>query len=711
MQREAITRLAVVVVAVFGAGTAACAGAISVTAEPLATQVGRYEKIEFRIQLERSYDDPYDPAVVDVRLVVQTPGGGELAIPAFFAQEYEVRRSGGGRGGKVETSFYPIGMGVWKARFTPLEPGEHRATIEARDRQDKGQSQPMTFTCVESSRKGYVRAGKKDPRFFEFDNGEPFFVIGQNLAFVGEGQYVNLAKADEIFATMAANGANYARIWTCCKDWAMCLEGRKSAWSRSWSQDTPIVPVPGDATGRKCLRLGGGRRSIECSPSHAVALTPNTRYVVSGRFMADGGVALELNMAHGIGQARFEAEKAGQWTGFRREFTTGAGENRLGRISVAAVGDGNVYLDGLSLTEASGGAELLWEADVNRRERGTYNQIDCAMLDELVGSAEKHGIYLMLCAVNRDLYMDSLSKVGSEDYNRATADTKKFLRYCVARWGYSTAVAAWECFNEMDPGKPTDACYGELARYLEQIDIYRHPWTTSTWHPSARDIRLDCLDIGQLHHYMRPQVEGDYRDEVAVIVDLTKFLRDNGLAKPVLIGEFGLATPKWGLSDDMKTDAQGIHFRRSLWASAFAGSSGTAMFWWWDLLDRQNAYGHYKPLADFLKGVSFAGLKITDASVGEPVRVLGYQGDDRAYLWLSDSRTNWHTVIMEGKTPPAVASCRLTVPGLADGAYRVTWWDTQAGEVVETVQVESRGGSLGVTVPVFAADMACRIER
>ena len=91
--------------------------------------------------------------------------------------------------------------------------------------------------------------------------------------------------------------------------------------------------------------------------------------------------------------------------------------------------------------------------------------------------------------------------------------------------------------------------------------------------------------------------------------------------------------------------------------------------------------------------------------------MLGYQGDDRAYLWLSDSRTNWHTVVMEGKSPPAVTSCRLTVPDLADGAYRVTWWDTQAGKVVETVQAESRGGSLGVTAPVFAADMACRIER
>jgi len=556
-----------------------------------------------------------------------------------------------------------------------------------------------------------VRTSREDPRFFEFDSGEHFFLLGQNVAFIGEGQYVNLAKADEIFAKMAANGANYARIWTCCKDWAMAIEARKSAWSRSWSKDTPIVPIPGDATGRKCLKLGPDKRSMDCNPTHAVALRPNTRYAINGSVMTDADGALELNMANGVGQIRVKPDQPNQWTPFRREFSTGPGDRRMGRLTVAAAGDGNVYLDNLSLTEAAGGPELLTEADVNRAVRGTYNQIDCAILDGLIDSAERHGIYLMLCVVNRDLYMNTLSKPGSDDYAQATADTKKFLRYCVGRWGYSTAVAAWECFNEMDPGKPTNAYYTELGRYLEQIDIYDHAWTTSTWHPSARDIALASMDIGQLHHYMRPDVEGDYKDEVAVLVELTDFLRKHGPTKPVLIGEFGLANPKWGLSGDMKTDAKGVHFRRSLWASAFAGGSGTAMFWWWDELDRQDMYHHYKPLSQFLDGVSFAGLKATDASADEPVRVLGHQGKDRAYLWLSDKRTHWHAQVVEGKPPAPVSGCKLAVSGLTDDIYRITWWDTKAGKAVEAKRVAAKQGLLDIPIPSFLSDIACRIER
>jgi len=79
------------------------------------------------------------------------------------------------------------------------------------------------------------------------------------------------------------------------------------------------------------------------------------------------------------------------------------------------------------------------------------------------------------------------------------------------RWGYSTSVGAWEYFNEIDPAKPTDRFYDQLGAYLEEIDIYRHLRTTSTWHPSAKDCRHERIDIGQLHHYMRTETNEDFK--------------------------------------------------------------------------------------------------------------------------------------------------------------------------------------------------------
>ena len=99
-------------------------------------------------------------------------------------------------------------------------------------------------------------------------------------------------------------------------------------------------------------------------------------------------------------------------------------------------------------------------------------------------------------------------------------------------------------------------------------------------------------------------------------------------SKPALIGEFGLADDKWRLSEFLKQDPECLHFETSLWAAAFAGGSGTALFWWWDQLDRQNVYPHYRPLAEYMRGVSFAGMKTAKAQASDAnLGILGYQSD------------------------------------------------------------------------------------
>ncbi|MHC4603545.1 MAG: apiosidase-like domain-containing protein, partial [Planctomycetota bacterium] len=612
--------------------------------------------------------------------------------------------------------YYPIGEGIWKARFAPMETGTYLATARLKDRNGTVQSESVRFHCTASSRKGFLRIGRKDPRFLEYTEGAAFFAIGQNLAFVGEGQYVNLTKAEQIFDKLSRNGANFLRIWTCCKDWAMAIEARKSAWDRSWHRRKIIVPIPGsenEPRPRKCVKLeGGDGTSVTVSPCHPVALRPEKRYVLTGQFRADGPNGLRVDVGRGNVKQAFDAARKGQWRKFRQEFVTGKNDFWLGRLVLSLAGTGTVWLDNMSLKEAGGGAELLWEADVNRPIRGLYNQLDCFMLDELIEAAEQNGIHLMLCLVTRDLYMKSLSNDQSREYQQAIQDAKKLMRYAVARWGYSTGVAAWEYFNEIDPGLPTDRFYTEVGQYLEQVDIYHHLRTTSTWHPSAKDCHHRRLDVGQLHHYMRTETKENIKDEVAVVIDKTRFLREHAPTKPVLIGEFGLATPKWGLSEHMRQDDEAVHFHNSLWASAFAGASGTAMFWWWDQLDRQDAYGHYRPLAAFLANVSFAGLQETRATASnEHLCLLGYQGSDRAYVWLFNSKATWWNLVIEKQQPTEIKGTTIEIQGLQPGDYRVEWWHTYEGKIIEEERVSLTEGLLHVSVPPFSRDIACKIER
>jgi hypothetical protein len=679
--------------------------------QPSAAKVGKYEKLEILIKTDTTYENPFDPDQVDLTVTLKTPDNRQITIPAFYYQDYE-RRKFNGRRGRANW-YYPIDRGSWKARFAPMQTGTYSAAATLRDKNGTILSQTVKFDCISSSKKGFIRPCRKDPRFFEFTEGAPFFAIGQNLAFIGEGQYVNLTKAEQIFGKLSRSGANFLRIWTCCKDWAMAIEARKSAWDRSWHRRKIIAPLPGtenDPTPRKCVKLEGDAASIEVSPSHPVALRPRTSYIFTGRFMADGPTALRINLSHADAQKTFESAPNGQWKNFRIEFTTGQNDFFLGRLALSLVGSGSIWLDSLSLKETAGGAQLLWEADVNRPTRGVYNQLDCFMLDKLIESAEQNGIYLMLCLITRDLYMSNLSSDKSHEYQQATSDTKKFMRYAVARWGYSTSVAAWEYFNEIDPGLPTDRFYADVGKYLEQVDPYNHLRTTSTWHPSAKDCRHPDIDIGQLHHYMRPVTKENYKDEVAVIIDKTAFLREHSPSKPVLIGEFGLATPKWGLSGDMKKDTEAVHFHNSLWASAFAGNSGTAMFWWWDQLDRQDAYGHYKPLADFLADVSFAGLRRLNAVASDnQLRLLGCQAGDRAYLWLFNPKAAWSKIVIENNQPTEIEDLTISIKDLQPGTYNIEWWDTQDGSIIKKQQVSLTKSLLKIPVPPFTRDIACKI--
>ncbi|MGQ9592040.1 MAG: hypothetical protein ACUVYA_17300, partial [Planctomycetota bacterium] len=238
------------------------------------TRAGRFETVEFSLGWEKTHANPFDPEEIDVTLEVEGPGGTTVFVPAFFFQDYERKRVE--RGGRPADWIYPRGLPGWRARFAPVEVGPHAARARARDRDGERISARVRFECVPSERKGYVRASDRDPRFYRLSTGEPFFAIGQNLAFIGEGQYVTLSRAEEIFRKLAANGANHLRIWTSCEDWALALEARKSAWGRSWAWDPPIAADPADPSGRRrSVRLSRpGRSAVECSPSHEVALRP-----------------------------------------------------------------------------------------------------------------------------------------------------------------------------------------------------------------------------------------------------------------------------------------------------------------------------------------------------------------------------------------------------------------------------------------------------
>ena len=677
--------------------------------EPGAKQVKRFEKIEFSLRAPTVGENPYNPDEIAVEVELTAPSGKKTALPAFYYQHFERQRLDQGRN-KSEW-LYPVGDAVWKARFAPTEVGAYSCEAKLRDRDGSIRSASVTFECLPSLDRGFVRVSSSDPRFLAHDDGSPFFPIGQNVAFVRDAY-----DAEETFRKMAAQGANYARVWTCCEDWAMAIEARKSAWSRSWSWNPPVVAMPGREgyhSDEKCIRIAGDTgASVEVSPSHPLGLRPDTRYRLSGMALTNDGAGLSIEIG-GVNE-RGTIPNARNWSAFKHEFTTSKDQWFLSRLAFRLTDKGQAWLCHLSLKEANGGPELLTEADVNRPVRGFYNQGDCFMLDKVVEAAEQNGLYLQLTLLTRDHYMDLLKSEKSRDYGEAVASAKRLVRYAVARWGYATHVAVWEYFNEMNPGLPTDRFYAEVGGYLEQTDPYHHLRATSGWGPSRKDWQHPQLDTADLHYYLRPTNGELFKDAVAAVMDRAKFLREDAPNKPAFLNEFGMTDDKWQRTRHVDDDKEYVHLHDGLWTSALAGLSGAALSWFWEDIEKKDMYHHYRPLAAFLGDIPFTTATLhacSAAASDKQLRVVGLQGKACAYVWISNPQATWWKIGVEKTAPAEISGVSLTLEGLDLGAYKVLWWDTWKGTSIRQETVRAATPKLEIKVPSFSRDIACKIIR
>ncbi|HIE51248.1 MAG TPA: DUF5060 domain-containing protein [Armatimonadetes bacterium] len=256
---------------------------------------------------------------------------------------------------------------------------------------------------------------------------------------------------------------------------------------------------------------------------------------------------------------------------------------------------------------------------------GRYNQMVAANFDNLLELARRHGLYLMLCFNNAcwefgrpDGKHGAYDSWGGNPYNAANGGPcatpgefwtnpearalyKRKLRYIVARWSYSPNVLAWELWNETgQENEATVAWHQEMAAYLRQTDPNRHLVTTSSWVSTPQALRrtFAALDFCQLH-YAPP----------AAIAEMRRVFP----TKPLLIGE-GTA------------DGEGVGFHNSLWVAVMMGAAGAPLTWHAGRqcpVELHDRYGHYRALAEFLRGENLAAGAYEPFVVGAAVASTG----------------------------------------------------------------------------------------
>ncbi|NOY82512.1 MAG: DUF5060 domain-containing protein [Kiritimatiellaeota bacterium] len=440
--------------------------------------VPAWSLLEIEVELSARYTNPFDPDDVALEAEFITPSGRRERVPGFFYRGFV--RSRRKDGTEVLT---PAQTADWRIRYLPRTPGEYRCRIRLQDGETEVQAPQVEFRALPAAADGFVRVAKTNPRYFEFDSGKPYFAVGENVCWPGKGGTYDY---DRYWKKLAANGANYARIW--------------------------VGP-------------------FDCFTLERTARGTN--------------------------------DPAG-----------------LGRIDLAAAW----RLDTVLQRAATEGIRIMFciESFNSLRIRPMY-----ARWKESPYNAANGG---------------PLKK--PEDFFTDPAARKLFmrrLRYIVARWAWTPAVLAWEFWNEVDivetyRSREVAVWHRDMARYLRNIDPWDHLITTS-FARTPGDPAVDGLpemDYVQSHRYGAVDVAENVHN---VCIE-----KSRKYEKPHYFGEFGT---DWQ-AKNTRADTDGIHLHNGLWSAVASGAAGTSMLWWWDnYVDPQNLYYHFRPVADFVKGIPF----------------------------------------------------------------------------------------------------------
>lgn len=266
---------------------------------------------------------------------------------------------------------------------------------------------------------------------------------------------------------------------------------------------------------------------------------------------------------------------------------------------------------------------------------GPMNESACKRLDETVELCEQLGIKIMLCMGAGEHRTDENFFVSDE----ARAEHRNRLRYIVARWGYSPAIAMWEFFNEVDniqfgnrqhpiPHEAITSWHAHMSKYLKGLDPYGHIVTTSISHRDVIGMNdVPDMDINQKHIY---------NNTVIIPETIVNYEANHG--KPYIIGEFGYEWD-WSKNFDEFGDGMDMDFRRGLWYGLFSPTPITPMSWWWEYFDNRDMVKYFNAPAMVNKEMLAAGngsFETVDASAGK-VKAFAVRCGAKTFVYVFNS--------------------------------------------------------------------------
>jgi mannan endo-1,4-beta-mannosidase len=314
------------------------------------------------------------------------------------------------------------------------------------------------------------------------------------------------------------------------------------------------------------------------------------------------------------------------------------------------------------------------------------------------------------------------------------ARIKARLEFVARRWGGSGALFAWDLWNEMHPAQGAnlpDAFADYIAdvspwlRALErELHGRAHPQTVSVfgpelvWKPWLKQpiFRSPGLDFTNTHLYEEGTID-DPRDTVAPAVAagrlIAEAVNETLPERPVFDSEHG-PIHRW--KDKHRAlppafDAE--YFRHIQWAHLASGGAGGGMRWpnrsphvlTDGMREEQRRLAGFLPLIDWQR---FRRRALTGTLTAPGCAVFGCADGEQAVVYLLRCDAIGRDGTLRADAEPIQPG--VTLPGMAAGRYRLSFYATRGEGVVGTADVEHAGGALAITPPSFVTDLVAAVR-
>ncbi len=715
--------------------------------------VAAYDRLEATIELAATYGNPFDADEIAVDALITTPGGRTVTVPCFYYVPMKLTtRSGGERLGVDGTPGFRL-------RYTPLAPGRYRLVVRAADRSGTAKSSAITFTATAKHGSGFIRVAKAAPRYFAYDDGKPYFAVGENVCW--SGWRSPIADYTKWLKGLGAAGGNWARLW-------LAFNEKGLEW----------MPAPTPKAGIGSY-LGLGRyaqdnawrldRVVDLARQNGVrvmlCLGTYGEFTEGGFFGEGSWISNPYNAMNG-GPC---ATSADFWTNERARKLY---KQRLRYLiarwgyspdlfawefwnEVPATPEGNVWIAEMAaylkqhdpnrhLVSTTYGDAGTWRcADIDFSMKHMYGQAGnvadfTSRIADEAREGLSHGKPYLLAEFGIDWQTDDgkwdPKGLGISMRNGAWASMMVGSAGTSMLWYWDGYVHPKDLYHVLTPvGKFAATVNWAKERFapVQGIQVAASA--------SAPETFSDVLIPADVEWGITPSAEYTVRRDGTV----------QGGPVAMTIGSPSRANPKelhqkltWNV--DMPAAGKVVLRLGNVCSAAHpviavdgdvrydkalaAGEPGKGpwksaryleQYKIWvadydeeialDVPAGKHAITVANAAGDWfqIRSVAIAAYR---SSRYPDVNALGLASDRLVLLWVHNRQSTWRTAY-DGKTPGVLSGLRASVPVKGGGTWRVEWWNTVTGEVVRRDTVAAKGGVLSLAAPDFSTDLAVRCAR